>query len=95
MSKAGLTSTAQNFAVRLAEWGINVYEVRPGIIATDMTAGVTEKYDRLIGEGLLLQKRWGTPEDVGKAAAAFATGYFDYATGSAIEVGGGFSVKRL
>ena len=96
LSKAGLTSTAQNFAVRLAEWGINVYEIRPGIVATDMTSAVQEKYDRLIlEEGLLLQPRWGTPEDVGKAAAAFAVGYFDYATGSAIEVGGGFSVKRL
>ena len=95
VSKAGLSMTAQNFAVRLAEFGINVYDVRPGIIATDMTAPVTEKYDRLIAEGLLLQKRWGTPEDVGKAVAGLAKGYFQYSTGAVIEVGGGFSVLRL
>lgn len=95
VSKAGLSMTAQNYAVRLAPHGIRVYDVRPGIIATDMTAAVTEKYDRLIEEGILLQKRWGTPEDVGKAVAALAEGYFDYSTGSVIEVGGGFSVPRL
>jgi NAD(P)-dependent dehydrogenase (short-subunit alcohol dehydrogenase family) len=95
VSKSGLSMTAQNFAVRLAEFGINVYDVRPGIIATDMTAAVTEKYDKLIEEGLLLQKRWGTPEDVGKAVVALAEGYFEYATGAAIEVGGGFGVMRL
>ncbi|MBI3117355.1 MAG: 3-ketoacyl-ACP reductase [Candidatus Hydrogenedentes bacterium] len=95
VSKAGLSMTAQNFAVRLAEHGINVYEVRPGIIATDMTAAVQEKYDRLIAGGLLLQKRWGTPEDIGKACAALATGYLDYATGACLEVGGGVGVQRL
>jgi len=95
VSKAGLSMAAQNFAVRLAEYGINVYEIRPGIIATDMTAGVQEKYDRLIAEGLLLQPRWGTPEDIGKAVAALAEGAFGYATGAVIEVGGGFGVKRL
>lgn len=95
VSKAGLSMLAQNYAVRLAEFGINVYEIRPGIIATDMTAGVKEKYDKLISEGLLLQKRWGVPEDIGKAVAALAEGYFSYATGAAIEVGGGFSVLRL
>ncbi|MCP4639997.1 MAG: 3-ketoacyl-ACP reductase [bacterium] len=95
VSKAGLSMTAQNFAVRLAEFGINVYEIRPGIIATDMTSAVTEKYDKLIGEGLLLQKRWGTPEDVGKAVVGLAEGYFSYATGASIEIGGGFSVLRL
>jgi NAD(P)-dependent dehydrogenase (short-subunit alcohol dehydrogenase family) len=95
ISKAGLSMAAQNFAVRLAPHGINVYDIRPGIIATDMTEGVTEKYDNLIGEGLLLQKRWGTPEDVGKACAALAEGYLSYATGGVIEVGGGFSVQRL
>ncbi|MBI4560235.1 MAG: 3-ketoacyl-ACP reductase [Candidatus Hydrogenedentes bacterium] len=95
ISKAGLSMVAQNFAVRLAPHGINVYEIRPGIIATDMTAAVKEKYDKLIAEGLLLQNRWGTPEDVGKAVAALAKGYLDYATGAVIEVGGGFGVKRL
>jgi 3-oxoacyl-[acyl-carrier protein] reductase len=95
VSKAGLTSTAQNFAVRLADYGINVYELRPGITATDMTSAVKEKYDRLIAEGLLLNRRWGTPEDVGKAVAALAGGAFPYSTGSSIEIGGGFSVKRL
>lgn len=95
VSKAGLSMAAQSFAVRLAPHGINVYEVQPGITATDMTSAVKEKYDRLIGEGLLLQPRWGTPEDVGKAVAALAGGAFDYATGACIEIGGGFGVPRL
>ncbi|HQH53084.1 MAG TPA: 3-ketoacyl-ACP reductase [Candidatus Hydrogenedentes bacterium] len=95
VSKAGLSMTAQNFAVRLAEFGINVYDIRPGIIATDMTAPVTEKYDKLIAEGILLQRRWGTPEDVGKAVAGLAKGHFQYSTGAVIEVGGGFGVMRL
>lgn len=95
VSKAGLSMTAQNFAVRLASHGIGVYEIQPGIIATDMTEGVKEKYDRLIEGDLLLTKRWGTPEDVGKAVTALAEGFFDYATGAVIEVGGGFGVSRL
>jgi NAD(P)-dependent dehydrogenase (short-subunit alcohol dehydrogenase family) len=95
VSKAGLSITAQNYAVRLAEFGVNVYEIRPGIIATDMTGAVKEKYDRLIAEGLLLQKRWGTPEDIGKAVAGLVDGYFAYATGAVIEIGGGFGVSRL
>lgn len=95
VSKAGLSMTAQCFAVRLAEYGINVYDIRPGIIATDMTSSVQAKYDKLISEGLLLQRRWGTPEDVGKAVAALAEGYFGYATGAVIEVGGGFGIQRL
>ena len=95
ISKAGLSMAAQTFAVRLAEFGINVYDIRPGIIATDMTAPVSEKYDKLISEGLLLQKRWGTPEDVGKAVVSLAAGHFPYSTGAVIEVGGGFSVLRL
>ncbi len=95
ISKAGLSMAAQNFAVRLADYGINVYDLRPGITATDMTEKVKEKYDKLIAEGLLLQKRWGTPEDVGKAVAALAEGYFDYATGAVIEIGGGMGVKRF
>ncbi len=95
ISKAGLSMAAQNFAVRLGDEGIRVFEIRPGIIKTDMTSAVTEKYDRLIEEGLLLQKRWGTPEDIGKAVTALAEGYFDYAQGASIEVGGGFGVLRL
>jgi NAD(P)-dependent dehydrogenase (short-subunit alcohol dehydrogenase family) len=95
VSKAGLSMAAKNYAVRLAEHGINVYDLQPGITATDMTAGVKEKYDRLIAEGLLLTQRWGTPEDVGKAVVALAEGHFDYSTGSVIEIGGGFSVERL
>ena len=95
VSKAGLSMLAQNYAVRLAEYGINVYEIRPGIIATDMTSTVSGKYDKLIGEGLLLQKRWGSPRDIGKAVVGFAKGYFEYATGAVLEVGGGFGVSRL
>ncbi len=95
VSKAGLSMAAKNYTVRLAEHGINVYDLQPGITATDMTAGVKEKYDRLIAEGLLLTPRWGTPEDVGKAVVALAEGCLDYSTGSVIEIGGGFSVERL
>ncbi len=95
ISKAGLAMAAQTFAVRLAEFGINVYDIRPGIIATDMTAAVQQKYDSLISQGILLQPRWGLPEDVGKAVVALAEGYFDYATGAVIEIGGGFGVQRL
>lgn len=95
VSKSALSMVAQNYAVRLAEYGINVYEVRPGIIATDMTSGVKGKYDDLIAQGLLPQGRWGTPEDIGKAVAALASGAFEYATGAVIEVGGGFGISRL
>jgi len=95
VSKAGLSMAAQTFAVRLAEYGINVYEIRPGIIATDMTEAVKEKYDKLIAEGLLLQKRWGVPADIGKAVAGLVAGCFAYATGAVIEVGGGFGILRL
>jgi len=95
VSKAGLSMAAKAFAVRLAGHGINVYEIQPGIVATDMTSGVKEKYDALIAEGLLLTPRWGTPEDVGAAVVPLALGQFAYATGSVIEVGGGFGVDRL
>lgn len=96
ISKAGLAMTAQNFAVRLAEYGIHVYDIRPGITATDMTAAVKERYDQLIEEeGLLLQPRWGTPDDVSKAVVGIAQGAFDYSTGLVIEVAGGFGIKRL
>jgi 3-oxoacyl-[acyl-carrier protein] reductase len=95
VSKAGLAMATQLFAVRLAEFGINVYEVRPGIIATDMTAGVKEKYDRMIAEGLAPIARWGTPEDVGRTVAAIAQGAFPFSTGEVINVDGGFHLRRL
>ena len=95
ISKMGMTMASQLYAIRLADHGINVYEIQPGLVRSDMTAGVTEKYDDLIENGLLLQKRWGTPEDVGKAVLALTEGYFDYATGAVIELGGGFGVRRL
>jgi 3-oxoacyl-[acyl-carrier protein] reductase len=95
ISKAGLSMASAVFADRLAEYGINVYEVRPGVIKTDMTAAVTEKYDKLIAEGLVPQKRWGFPEDVGKAVAALVGGGFAYSTGAVIEVSGGMNLRRL
>jgi NAD(P)-dependent dehydrogenase (short-subunit alcohol dehydrogenase family) len=95
LSKAGLSMAVALFADRLAEFNIPVFEVRPGIIATDMTGPVKEKYDRLIAEGLYPQRRWGYPEDVGKAVAAIARGYLDFSTGQVIEVAGGFGVRRL
>jgi len=95
ISKAGLSMAARNFAVRLAPQDINVFELRPGIIATDMTSAVKDKYDELIEQGLLLEPRWGTPRDVGKAVVALIGGYFDYSPGTVIEVGGGFGIQRL
>ena len=95
ITKAGVSMATQLFAVRLAEFNIPVYEVRPGIIQTDMTAAVTEKYDRLIAGGLTLQKRWGFPEDVGKAVRALADGYMPYSTGQVINVDGGMLTQRL
>jgi len=95
ISKAGLSMGARLWAVRLGEYGIPVYEVRPGITRTDMTEGVREKYDRLLEEGLCLEPRWGTPEDVGKTVAALAEGSIPYATGQVITVDGGLSVPRL
>jgi 3-oxoacyl-[acyl-carrier protein] reductase len=95
VSKAGLSMAAKLFAVRLAPDGIPVYEVRPGIIATDMTAGVKETYDKRIGEGLVPDARWGQPEDVGRAVAALLRGDIGYATGTIINVDGGLSIPRL
>jgi len=95
ISKAGLGMVTQLFAVRLGAWDIPVYEVRPGVIDTDMTAGVKEKYDQLIEAGLCLQKRWGQPEDVGKAVSALALGNFPYSTGQVIMVDGGLTLQRL
>lgn len=95
LSKAGLSMAVKLFADRLAREDILVYEIQPGVIATDMTSGVKEKYDKLISEGMTPQPRWGTPEDVGKAVSAIALGHFDFSTGSSIEVGGGFGIRRL
>ncbi|RIK80329.1 MAG: 3-ketoacyl-ACP reductase [Planctomycetota bacterium] len=95
MARAGTSMATRLWAVRLAEYGIRVYEIRPGIIATDMTAGVKEKYDRLIAEGLTLQRRWGQPEDVGRAVAMLARGDLPYSTGQAIHVDGGMTIGRL
>lgn len=95
IGKAGLAMATQLFAARLGEYNIPVYEIRPGVIKTDMTAGVAEKYDKLIAGGLMIQSRWGLPEDVGKAVAALALGFFPYSTGQVIMVDGGMTVPRL
>jgi NAD(P)-dependent dehydrogenase (short-subunit alcohol dehydrogenase family) len=95
VSKAGMAMMTKVFAARLADEGINVYEIRPGVIATDMTAGVKEKYDKQIADGLTPIKRWGTPEDVGRAVAAIAMGSFPFSTGEVINVDGGFHLRRL
>jgi 3-oxoacyl-[acyl-carrier protein] reductase len=95
MSKAGLAMMTKLYAARLAEYGIRVYEVRPGVIDTDMTAGVRERYDRLIGEGLTPIRRWGQPEDVGRAVAAVAAGELPFSTGEVINVDGGFHLRIL
>jgi NAD(P)-dependent dehydrogenase (short-subunit alcohol dehydrogenase family) len=95
ISKAGVAMATQLWAVRLAEFGIDVYEVRPGLVATDMTAGVKEKYDAMIAGGLTVERRWGKPEDVGKAVAMLARGDLPYATGQVLRVDGGMSLQRL
>ena len=95
ISKAGVAMCTLLYADRLADHGINVYEIRPGIIQTSMTAGVKEKYDRLIAEGVTPIKRWGQPADIGKAIAAIAEDYLPFSTGQVINVDGGFHVQRL
>lgn len=95
MSKAGLSMMTKLFATRLADADIPVYEVRPGIIQTDMTSGVKEKYDKLIDGGLTLEKRWGTPSDIGKIVAALAAGHIPYSTGQVIAADGGLTIQRL
>lgn len=95
ISKAGMGMMTALFADRLAEYGILVYELRPGIISTDMTSGVQEKYDHLIADGLLPIKRWGTPEDVAHAAADLAEGSLPYSTGEIINIDGGYHLRRL
>ncbi|MBI5382868.1 MAG: 3-ketoacyl-ACP reductase [Opitutae bacterium] len=95
ISKAGVAMAAQLWATRLAAEGIQVVELRPGIMATDMTTGVKEKYDRLLAEGLVPQRRWGTPEDVGLAVQAVIGGSFPFSTGAVIPIDGGFGIRRL
>ena len=95
IAKAGLSMATQLFATRLGEYNIPVYEVRPGIIKTDMTAGVTEKYDNLIAGGLTVQKRWGEALDAGKAVTALVLGYLPYSTGQVLMVDGGLTLSRL
>ena len=95
ISKAGMGMMTQLWAVRLGAEGIPVYEVRPGIIHSDMTSTVTEKYDRMIADGLLVQPRWGEPDDVGRAVAMLARGDLPYSTGQVVMVDGGFSIDRL
>jgi len=95
ISKAGISMATLLFAVRLGDYNIPVYEVRPGIIDTDMTSGVKEKYDKLIENGITIQKRWGYPGDVGKAVASLSRGDFPYSTGQIIMVDGGQTLLRL
>lgn len=95
VSKAGLSMVAQLFAVRLADHGIGVYEVRPGVIATDMTGPVKAIYDQRIADGLSPIRRWGTPADVGKAVAAIAAGALPFSTGEVLHVDGGLHIDRL
>lgn len=95
ISKAGLSMAVQALALRLADTGIGVYEVRPGIIRTDMTAGVAARYDGLIAGGLVPQRRWGEPDDVARAVAALVSGAFAFSQGQVVEVGGGLGIARL
>ena len=95
LSKAGMSMMTLLFATRLGEYGIPVYDVRPGVTKTDMTSGVTDKYDQLIEDGLCVIPRWGYPEDVGKAVVALAQGSFAYSTGQTIMVDGGLTIPRL
>ena len=95
ISKAGIAMATKLWATRLGEYDIPVFEIQPGIIKTDMTAGVVEKYDKLFQEGITLQRRWGLPDDVGKVAAMLAQGNMPYATGQAIKVDGGLHIQRL
>lgn len=95
ISKAGLSMATQLWAARLGEFGIGVYEIRPGVIRTDMTAPVREKYDKLIAEGLCIQPRWGFPDDIGRAVAMLVRGDLPYSTGQVIMVDGGLTLPRL
>lgn len=95
ISKAGIAMATKLWAARLGEYKIPVYEIQPGVIYSDMTAGVAEKYDRLLTEGLSIQRRWGQPKDAGKVATAMATGMLPYSTGQVVMVDGGMTIQRL
>jgi 3-oxoacyl-[acyl-carrier protein] reductase len=95
ISKAGVSMATKLWAARMGEFGVPVYEIRPGVIKTDMTAPVQAKYDKLIAEGLFVQARWGLPEDVGRAAAMLARGDLAYSTGQVLMVDGGMTLQRL
>ena len=95
ISKAGISMVTSLFADKLAEFGIGVFEIRPGVIQTDMTAGVKDKYEKLIAEGLTPIKRLGLPQDIADAVNAIATGHFDFCTGQVFNVDGGFHIRRL
>ena len=95
ISKAGIAMATKLWASRLGEFDIPVYEIQPGVIRTDMTAGVTEKYDRLFQSGMAIQRRWGTPSDIGKVAAAMASSSMPYSTGQVVKVDGGMTIPRL
>ena len=95
ISKAGIGMMTKLFAVKMAEYGVNVYEIRPGVISSDMTSTVKAKYDKLIAEGLTLQPRWGEPSDIGKAVAMLLRGDLAYSTGTVIDIGGGMEIARL
>ena len=95
VSKAGLTMATTVFADRLSQEGILVFEVRPGIVQTDMTAKIKDKYDKLINEGFVPQKRWGLPEDIGKAVASLARGDWNFSTGMVFEISGGLNIQKL
>lgn len=95
VAKAGLSMMTKLFAVRMGEYGIPVYEVQPGIISTDMTSGVKEKYDKLFANGIAVENRWGQPEDIGHAVVALAKGTIPYATGQVLTIDGGLTIERL
>lgn len=95
ISKAGLAMASQLWSVRLASEGVQVLELRPGIMATDMTAGVKEKYDKLLADGIVPQKRWGSPDDVGRAVRSILAGHFPFSIGDVINIDGGFHLRRL
>jgi 3-oxoacyl-[acyl-carrier protein] reductase len=95
ISKAGVAMATQLWAHRLAEFGIAVYEIRPGVIRTDMSTAVAEKYDKLIASGLTVENRWGVPQDVGRAVAMLARGDLSYATGNVLNIDGGLTLRRL
>lgn len=95
LTKAATRMATKLWAARLAEFGVDVFEIQPGVIKSDMTAGVTDKYDRLIAEGLTLDRRWGTPDDVGRVAAMLVRGDLPYATGQVLKIDGGMTVRVL